>query len=323
MYRERIYAILAKIEATSGVDAVPDPAADAVRTVGIPTITIDDLEPGTRDDVQNGVLINADRTEAAGRFATIDISLEVKGGGAAGDIPEADAFLRMSGLAATETAGVSWRYSTIDTGLETATLYCYSAGKLFKLVGCAASMKLSADAAKRGILTFSVKGKLSAAPTEAAVPALTLSTVTPPLFHSVTATIGTWTSADADPLVIKSASIDLANTVAERPSAGAADGLIGFVVSDRKTSQTMLVEVPALATFDALALSKLGGTSQPTSSWQIGTAVGNRWKVFTGKWSLRAPKYGAQNSVVTQSLEGSLGTGASGAATRELSILVD
>lgn len=323
MYRERIYAILAKIETTSGVDAVPDPATDGVRTVGIPTLNLDYLEAGTRDDVQNGVLINADRTEAAGRFATIDISLEVKGGGTAGSAPETDALLRMAGFAKTVTGGVSVRYSTIDTALETGTLYCYSAGKLFKLVGCAASMKVSADAAKRGIYTFSVKGKVVSDPTEAAVPALTLSTVTPPLFHSVTASIGAWTSADADPLVIKNATIDLQNTVAERPSAGATDGLIGFVVSDRKTQQTMVVEVPALATFDAIAQSKLGGTSQPVSQWQIGTAVGNRMKVFTGKWSLRAPKYGAQNSVVTQTLEGSLGTGASGATTRELSLLFD
>lgn len=323
MYRERIYAILAKIETTSGTDAVPVAGTDAVQTVGVPVITIDYLEPGTRDDVQNGVLINADRTEAAGRFGTIEVSLEVKGGGTAGSTPEADAFLRMSGFAKTVSAGVSVRYSTIDTALETGTLYCYSAGKLFKLVGCAASARVSADAAKRGIITFSVKGKLVADPTEVAVPALTLSTVTPPLFHSASASIGAWTSADADPLVVKTATVDLQNTVAERPSAGATDGLIGFVVSDRKTEQTLLVEVPALATFDAFLLSKQGGTSQPTSTWQIGTVVGNRLKVFTGKWSLRAPKLGAQNSVVTQSLEGSLGTGATGATTRELSLLFD
>jgi hypothetical protein len=67
-YRERIYGVAVKIEATSGVDAVPDPAVDAVQTVGIPYLEMDYLEPGTRDDVQNGTLINADRKTAAGRF---------------------------------------------------------------------------------------------------------------------------------------------------------------------------------------------------------------------------------------------------------------
>jgi hypothetical protein len=52
--------------------------------------------------------------------------------------------------AKTVTAGVSVRYSTLDTGMETASVYCWSLGKLFKLVGASATMKVSADAAKRG-----------------------------------------------------------------------------------------------------------------------------------------------------------------------------
>jgi hypothetical protein len=322
-YRERIYGVAVKIEATSGVDAVPDPAVDAVQTVGIPYLEMDYLEPGTRDDVQNGTLINADRTTAAGRFGKITITTEVKGGGTAGSTPESDALLRMSGFSKTTAAGVSVRYNTLDTGMETASLYCWSIGKLFKLVGAAATMKLSADASKRGLLTFEITGRLVADPTETALPTLAFSSVLPPLFHSAAAAIGAWTSADADPLVIKTAAIDTQATIVDRPSAGATDGLIGFTVSDRKTEQTMKIEVPALATFDPFTLSKSAGTLVPATNWQIGTVVGNRLKVLTGKWSLRAPKAGADRSVSIYDLAGSLGTGASGAATRELSLLFD
>jgi hypothetical protein len=63
--RARVYGFAFKIETTSGTDAVPDPAVDAVATVGVPTITIDYLEAGTRDDVQTGVLITPDRAPAA------------------------------------------------------------------------------------------------------------------------------------------------------------------------------------------------------------------------------------------------------------------
>jgi hypothetical protein len=45
--------------------------------------------------------------------------------------------------------------------------------------------------------------------------------------------------------------------------------------------------------------------------------------VTTGKWALVAPKLGAQDSVNTYDLDGTLGAGASGAATRELVLLFD
>jgi hypothetical protein len=92
--RERVYGLLVKIEGTSGVDATPVAGTDAVQTVGVPTITIDYLEPGTRDDVQTGVLISPDRAPAAGRFGKLDVTVEVKGGGAAGTPPDVDALLR-------------------------------------------------------------------------------------------------------------------------------------------------------------------------------------------------------------------------------------
>lgn len=323
MYRERVYGLLVKIEATSGTDAVPDPAVNAVQTVGIPTFTPTYLEPGTRDDVQNGTLITTDRAPAAGRYVKFDVTLELRGGGTAGSTPECDALLRMSGMSVVTSAGVSVLYTTIDSGMETGTCYAYTGGKLFKLVGCVATMKLSADAAKRGLLTFGVTGKLATDPTEVALPALTFTTVIPPLFHSATASIGSWLSTATDPLVIKSASIDLANTVADRPSAGATDGLISFSVTDRKTAQSMTIEVPQLATFDAYTMSKTVGTSMPVSAWQIGTVSGNRGKIATGKWSLVAPKPGADKSINTFGLDGTLGTGASGAATRELALLFD
>lgn len=322
-YRERIYGVAVKIETTSGVDAVPDPAVDAIETAGIPTFVGDYLEPGTRDDVVNGTLINADRTTAAGRFGKISITVEVKGSGSAGVAGPLDALLRMCGFSKTVVAVTSVRYSTIDTGMETASVYCWSMGKLFKLVGAVATMKYSADAAKRGLMTFDITGRLVSDPTETALPALTFSAVLPPLFHSAAATLGAWTSADPDPLIIKSVAIDLQNTITDRPSAGATDGLIGYAVTDRKTTANWTIETPALATFDPFALSKAAGTSQPTSTHQIGTVVGNRMKVFTGKWSLTWPDPGANNALVTYGLKGSLGAGASGAATRELSLLFD
>lgn len=323
MERERIYGVTAKIETTSGTDSVPVAGTDAVRLVGIPTLNLAYLEQGERADVQSGALLTVDRAAAAGRHATIDITLEVKGGGSGGSVPEADVFLRGAGMSKTVVGGTSVTYATIDDLMETFTLYCYAARKLFKLVGCSCNLKLSGEAAKRGFMTFSVTGRVVSDPTQLTTPAFTFSNVNPPLFHSAAASIGAWTSADADPLVLKKASIDLGNVVNPRPSAGATDGLIGFAITDRKARQQMTVEVPLLATFDAFALSKATGDTMPISNWQIGTVVGNRVKVQTGRYSILAPKIGADNAINTYDLDGSLGPGATGGTTRELVLLWD
>lgn len=322
-FRARIFGVAVKIETPSGTDAVPDPAVDSVQLVGTPKFVGDYLEPGTRDDVVNGVLINADKTEAAGRFGKISITVEVRAGASLGVGPDVDALLRMSGMSKTVIAVTSVRYSTIDTGMETASVYCWSANKLFKLVGCVATMKLASDAAKRGFYTFEITGRLAADPTEVALPAQSFSAKKPLLFHSAAASIGAWTSGDAEPVVIKSAAVDLQNTIAERPSAGATDGLIGYAVTDRKTQQSMTIEAVSLTAFDPFTLSKSAGSAQPVSAWQLGQAAADRVKVLTGKWSVVWPDIGDSNSLVTYGINGSLGAGATGATTRELSLLYD
>lgn len=324
LYRERVFGLLVKIEGTSGTDSVPTAGANAVQMLGSPAITVDYLEQGLRNDVINGVLITADRAAAAGRFVKIDnITLEVRGSGAAGTAPECDALLRAAGFSVATSAGVSNLYTTLDTGMETVTAYAYAAGKLFKVVGCVATFEESAEATKRGMLKFSLQGRLSVDPTETALPALTLSTVIPPLFHSATTSIGSWTSGSAEPMQQLSVGIKGNETIAALPSAGATDGHAGYLLADRKTSQTMKIRTPALASFDPYALSRADGSTMPNTAHQIGTVAGNRLKVTTGKWALVAPKIGTQDSVFTYDLDGTLGAGAVGATTREVALLFD
>lgn len=327
MNREKIFGVLAKIETTSGVDSVPV-GTDAVRCIGIPTLNYDFLESGMRDDAQTGRLIPADRTEPAARFGTIDVTLELKGAGAAyaaGVKPEADVFWRMAGMSVTSDFTGSaefYRYTTIDSGMETGTLYLYSANKLFKLIGCVAAPKLSGEATKRGLVTFTVTGKIASDPTETALISLTLSAVKPPLFHTGATSIGAWTQASGSPLVLRRADIDFGTVVSDRPSAGATDGLIGYLITDRKVRQTMLVETVPLATFDPFTLSKTAGSGLPSTSYQFGTVPYNRVKIVTGRWALEKPGDGADRGLKTYNLTGNL-VGDEAVTGRELYIRYD
>jgi hypothetical protein len=331
MTPERLIGVLMKIETTSGVDAAPG-ATDAVRPVGIPTFTPGYLEPGLRDDVVTGVLGSIGRTDPAGRMGTVAITLEARGRGAAygaAALPEADAALIACGMTrvVTATGGAEKvEYFSVDSGNQTVTIWAYTANKLIKLVGCVATAVLSAEALRRGLMQFTFTGRMAVDPAEisAASATFTFNGTNPPLFHSATASIGSWTSVTAgDPLVLKSASIDVGNTSAERPSAGATDGLIGYTIVDRKMRQTLVYEVPAIASHDAFALSKAVGTNQPFTAWQLGTQQYNRIKFATGRWAMEMPSLGGQNDIAVQTVAGNLVQGTEPIRARELLITYD
>ena len=329
-YREKIFGVALKIQPVPGTDAVPA-VANGLRVVGISTLKWDFMEPGEREDVISGQLGTVERTDAAGRWGALDVVLEAKGAGAAYAVgvvePECDVLLRIAGMVRTFIATAlseSVLYTTADNGFEIASCYCWSAGKLFKLIDCVATLKFTAEAGKRGFFSATITGLMRSDPIEAALPALTFSSVKPPLFHTSVATIGAWSSAAAaDPLVLKDLSIDFQNSVVDRPSAGALDGLAGYLIADRKVRQEMTIEVPALATFDAPALAKATGTNLPLSAWQHGQAQYNRMKGQTGRWQLVAPGGGAVKSINTYKLAGGLVIGAAPTSLREINFLFD
>lgn len=329
MTPEKLIAVAIKIETTSGVDAVPG-VGDGVRPVGIPTFTPGYLEPGLRDDLVTGVLGTVGRTDPAGRMGTVAITLELRGRGAAygaAALPEADVGLIACGLTrlVTATGGAEKvEYFSLDSGNQTVTIYAWTAGAQINLVGCVATAVLSAEALRRGLLQLTFTGRIATDPVEVVSTPLTFNATNPPLFHSATASIGAWTSATVgDPLVLKNASIDVGNTIAERPSAGATDGLIGYTIVDRKMRQTLVYESPRLASHNAFALSKAIGTAQPFSAWQLGTQQYNRIKVATGRWAMEMPTLGGQNGIAVQTVAGNLVQGTEPVRGRELLITYD
>lgn len=331
MERYRVYAVTAKIEAVSGTDAVPT-NANGIRVVGVPSLKLSYLESGDRQDVAAGVLGTVDRSEPAGRFGELEVTLEAKGAGAAyaaGVRPECDPFLRAAGFSATlDATGGSekFTYTTLDEGMETMTLYCYTGRKLVKLIGCVAKFKANVEANKRGFLTFGITGRVASDPTESALPgSLAFSAVNPPLLKNVTASIGTWTTASGDPLVLRKVTLDDQVKSTDRPSAGAVDGHAGYVITDRIMRQTMDVEVVPIATFDAFAMSKATPANLPaTTVWQIGTVQYNRMKVTTGRWALEAPTGPNDASgIATWTLAGNLVQGTAPTSNREVNIVFD
>lgn len=330
-FRPRILAIAAKAESPSGTDSVPTLAANALNLVGVPALNLGYLETGVRDDVVTGVLGTADRAAPAGRNVSLDIVLEVKGYGgvySAANRPEADALLRASGrsVAVDVTGGAEkFTYLTIDDAMETATIYCWSANKLYKLIGCTAKLKFAAVVNQRAFFTFSVQGKLTTDPATTAFSAPTLNLTAPPIFNGAAANIGLWLTSSGEPLVIRTVEFDDAASVTERASAGATDGLIGWIINDRKPKLTMAVEQVTLSTFDPYAASKQNssGAIDTKPVFQIGSVQYNRMKFFGGRWALEAPGHADVNNLSGWNLQGALVLGTESVGLRESRLVFD
>lgn len=331
-YRPRILAAAAKPEVESGTDSVPTLAANALGLVGIPALNSGFLEGGLRDDVVFGGLGTIDRAAPAGRFGTIDLTLEVKGFGAAysaANRPEMDPLLRGCGMSAVVDAtpgSEEVTYATLDDGFETFSLYLWSASKLYKLVGCVATFRFAFVVNNRVLATFSVTGRIATDPAQQALGAVTLNQTIPPLWHTATTSIGAWDGESGEPLIMTRLEADLANTIVPRPSAGATDGLIGHYISDRKARVSTDVEQVALATFDPYAISKQPGGAGATDTelvTHVGNTQYNRMRLFTGRIALEPPTHSEVNGLAGWGLAGNLVAGTEAVSGRELRLVFD
>jgi hypothetical protein len=148
--------ILAKVETTSGTDAVPTGAADAL-LVSEMTITPLDAQNIDRNLIR-GFFGGAEQLVGVASV-TVDLTVELAGSGAAATAPQWGDLLIASAFAEASLATPSRvEYTPVSTGLKTVTLYYYDDGVLHKLLGSMGSPTLSAKVGERPALKFSFVG---------------------------------------------------------------------------------------------------------------------------------------------------------------------
>lgn len=186
----RLQGLLAKEESSYGTDPTPTAMANGVRTVGdvFGSITPEFAFPNRREDVTSNSLIKAPPGTPRGRIVTLDFEVELKGAGAAYSSstptrPEVDPLLMACGMSRTHVdtgSSETVTYAMTDTGHSSCTIWGYGAKKLYKIVGCRGSFAWDVVAGGLGRLRFQMQGLLSTAPTNAAVPSITYSSVESP-----------------------------------------------------------------------------------------------------------------------------------------------
>jgi len=129
--------ILAKIEATYGVNASPL-GTDAVLSKDV------ELTPLEAESLERGLVkpyLGADEKLVFGAHVLLNFKVEAQGSGTLGTPPSVGSMLRSAGFAEVIDPGTSVEYMLADTNQESATVYFYQGTTLHAMTGARASVK--------------------------------------------------------------------------------------------------------------------------------------------------------------------------------------
>lgn len=254
----KLVGALAKIEGTYGTDSTPTVVANGIRLAEIAgfhsQIRFSNAFPNFRTEVASGGLMEPIKDAAVGRMANIRLVWEMKGFGSAysaANRPEADPLFRACAWAATVvTTGGAEKitYAPVDTGIESCTIWAYSAGMLYKVVGCRGTFTWQVRAGRHGTVVFEMQGLVTAAVATTALPAITYSSVMPPAAKGVALTIvgGTTWTPDFEEL-----DLEAGMEVQRIDDGNGTDGLQGFEILGRTSVVKIKARTEAVATYDA------------------------------------------------------------------------
>lgn len=144
-------AVLAKLEATYGIDSVPTGAADAIL---VSNQSINVLSAQNQDRGLVRPYMGASEQLLGSAYKELSYDVELAGSGTAGTAPKIGRLIRGAGFAETLTASTRVDYTLVSEGFESLTQYYFDDGVLHKLLGCRASLSLSAKISEKPTIGF-------------------------------------------------------------------------------------------------------------------------------------------------------------------------
>jgi hypothetical protein len=282
--------ILAKIETTSGTDAVPTGAANAIQAMDM------SITPLDASNIDTNVIAPWFGNSAAlvgSASVKCSFSVLLAGAGTAATAPAWGALMLACGN--TEVTGLLTpnrvEYSPATDALKTATIYWYDDGLLHKLTGCFGNVKLSAKSGEAPKLTFDFTGLDSGVSTATNATAvltgwkvpvgITKANVTDILLGCTYAAgaLAGGTSYNSTGLML-----DWGNQVAFAPMLTTEQ----VVLTDRKVSGSLSIELSAAQEVTQMAAVK-ANTLQGVG-FVIGNTTGNKIMLHMPSVQLTSPK---------------------------------
>lgn len=289
---KRRRVILAKTETTYGTDPTPTALADAMLVQAGSSLSVNATE--TERDAVRATMSPLGHI-VSGKTVNLSISWECRGSGTAGTAPEVDALLTACGLNAATVADTSVTYTPDSDAAnhDACTIYWYEDGLMHKALGCRGTASISMPVNGVPTISFEMQG-LYADPADVSLPSPTLSSVVPPVCVGAGMTIGSYTP------IATSFELQIGNSVETRNDINAADGVAGFMITDRKPTGSIDPEAALLATLDPWTAWKNGTTA--AISGAAGGTAGNIMTLSVSAAQYTTPSYGDRNGITTYSL---------------------
>ena len=149
-------AILFKLEATSGIDAEPNPVTDAVL---LTDVTVTPLDANNIDRQFIRPHFGGYSKLVGPASVKLSFSVEMAGSGTMGTAPRwGDLLLACAHAEALLTVPGRVEYTPVSSSFKTATIEYYDDGVKHKVLGCIGNVKLSAQVSDRPKLSFDFIG---------------------------------------------------------------------------------------------------------------------------------------------------------------------
>jgi hypothetical protein len=273
---EIIQGVLAKMQPTPGVDAVPVVGTDAVRITQdrlFSKLQVDYEWQNMRDDTASGTIVPPKPGIPRGRKIRADFFWEMKGAGIDAP-PETDPLYRAGGWAQTDGTQL-FSYAQASLAHEMASIYYYAGGLLFKAIDNRGRWRWPLAAGTNGVHQFTMFGLLAADPVTAALPGGFVYDSNDPIAGVNSGlTIGgvapEWISGMFDPIGVDPELLESGNAV---------DGIVGFDYATVTPRFSLNVRKSPLATYDPYADLKARTTRALLLTY--GSAQFNRVKLLS------------------------------------------
>jgi len=202
--------VLAKLEATYGVDPAPTGAANAIE---LKNVAFNPMEGSSETRDFERAYLGGQSEIPVGLYSKLSGEVELVGSGTAGTAPAWAPIMRALGMAEVIVAATSVTYNPISSGMDSVAIYFWIGGTRHVMLGCRGTGSIEINAQKIPVLKFTLTGTF-AVPTELAVPvtdytafkaALVATTTNTPVF-----------TVDGVSMVLSAFAFDLGNDVQQR-----------------------------------------------------------------------------------------------------------
>jgi hypothetical protein len=278
----RLEGLLAKIESVYKTDPTPVVGTDGVQVEETlhDNTTWGYVEENLRENLAGVGLGRVGSATPTGRWMDLEVTTALKGtllAYATGTVvPEYDVFLRACALQPTVTGSAGAKvctYTLRSSGFESATVWAYSGGKLFKVNGCRGNARFLFTPGQIPRAVFSLRGFLAGV-TQVALPTITYAyeAVTPPTVKGAGLSLNS-----VDPAGFDDFELDLGIELADLPHGNDTDGFAGVYVTDYNPMIKTTIERGAISTFDPWALRHAG----TLFAWDIGPVGATQYNRVT------------------------------------------